>query len=178
MFNDDKELIYKIKKASITERNELFEKIYIEYYKLVCFIISKYINNKLDIEEIANDSFLKLFQNINSVKTSIKYYLTVTAKNLALNHLKKKKIAISFDDDLINSLEDNRYNSNDNYNDIIKYLESFLSKNEIIILSNHIMYDITFKELSKKLKISENSIKTTFYRAIEKIKNKGGNPNE
>lgn len=172
--NNDKELIHKIKKASEIEKNELLEEIYKDYYKLVCFVISRYIKNRLDVEEIANDTFLKLYQNLFSIKTSIKYYLTTIAKNLSLDYLKKENNKIVLDDELIYSIKDNNYNSNENYQEIIEYLENILSKNEVTIVLNHIVYDITFKKLSKTLKIPENSVKTIYYRAINKIKSKGG----
>lgn len=176
--NSDYELIKKIKKAENEERNIILEEIYNEYYKLVCFIISRYISNNFDIEDLANDVFIKFFQNIYSVRSSIKYYLTTTAKNISLNFLKQNNKNVILDDEFIYSIKDEKHSSNENYYEIIDYLKTFLTENEIRIILNHVIYDMTFKKISKLLKMPENTIKTTYYRSLEKIKNKGGHYNE
>lgn len=176
--NSDYELIKKIKKAKKEERNILLEEIYNEYYKLVCFIISKYIRNRSDIEELANDVFIKFFQNIYSIRSSIKYYLTTTAKNTSINFLKQKNKNVVFDDELVFSIKDDKHSSNENYYEIIDYLKTFLTEKEIAIILNHVIYEMTFKNISELFKISENTVKTTYYRSLEKIKSKGGNLDE
>lgn len=176
--NSDYELIKKIKKAKKEERNILLEEIYNEYYKLVCFIISKYIRNRSDIEELANDVFIKFFQNIYSIRSSIKYYLTTTAKNTSINFLKQKNKNVVFDDELLFSIKDDKHSSNENYYEIIDYLKTFLTEKEIAIILNHVIYEMTFKNISELFKISENTVKTTYYRSLEKIKSKGGNLDE
>lgn len=176
--NSDYELIKKIKKAKKEERNILLEEIYNEYYKLVCFIISKYIRNRSDIEELANDVFIKFFQNIYSIRSSIKYYLTTTAKNTSINFLKQKNKNVVFDDELVFSIKDDKHSSNENYYEIIDYLKTFLTEKEIDIILNHVIYEMTFKNISELFKISENTVKTTYYRSLEKIKSKGGNLDE
>lgn len=176
--NSDYELIKKIKKAKKEERNTLLEEIYNEYYKLVCFIISKYIRNRSDIEELANDVFIKFFQNIYSIRSSIKYYLTTTAKNTSINFLKQKNKNVVFDDELVFSIKDDEHSSNENYYEIIDYLKTFLTEKEIAIILNHVIYEMTFKNISELFKISENTVKTTYYRSLEKIKSKGGNLDE
>ena len=176
--NSDYELIKKIKKAKKEERNILLEEIYNEYYKLVCFIISKYIRNRSDIEELANDVFIKFFQNIYFIRSSIKYYLTTTAKNTSINFLKQKNKNVVFDDELVFSIKDDKHSSNENYYEIIDYLKTFLTEKEIAIILNHVIYEMTFKNISELFKISENTVKTTYYRSLEKIKSKGGNLDE
>lgn len=176
--NSDYELIKKIKKAKKEERNILLEEIYNEYYKLVCFIISKYIRNRSDIEELANDVFIKFFQNIYSIRSSIKYYLTTTAKNTSINFLKQKNKNVVFDDEIVFSIKDDKHSSNENYYEIIDYLKTFLTEKEIAIILNHVIYEMTFKNISELFKISENTVKTTYYRSLEKIKSKGGNLDE
>ena len=98
--NYEKEL----KKALISDDRilleKVFEEIYNEYHNLIIYIVSKYINNELDIEEILNDVFFYFFKNIFKTEmTNIKYYLVQSAKNLTINHLKKLSPLIDFLDD-------------------------------------------------------------------------------
>ena len=55
-----------------------------------------------------------------------------------------------------------------NFYDILKDL----NYNERIILSLHYMEDYTTKDISKLLKVSENTVKTRLRRAKIKLKNK------
>lgn len=175
---DDKKIIERIKNSSSSEKNQIFEDIYNQYYKLICFVIAKIVVNDDDIEELANDTFLKLFENITSVKTSIKYYLVRSAKNISINFEKKNKKKIIVEDKTIDSVMDYQDYSNKNYQEVIEFLETFLNEEEIVIIINHIVYDKTFKWISKKKKKTENTIKTIYYRAMEKVKAKGGMKNE
>ena len=70
----------------------IFKKIYDSYFKLVYFCVSSYINIKEDIEDIVSDTFLSFYNHLDSIDASrsIKYYLTTTAKNKAINFIKKK----------------------------------------------------------------------------------------
>ena len=68
--------------------SEVFRDIYNTYYKLVYFVLAKYLTSSSDIEDILVESFVSLFENRKKI-TNIKYYLTTISKNKALNFLKK-----------------------------------------------------------------------------------------
>ena len=73
--------------------HDVFNEIYDEYKKLVYKQISFYVKNNYDCEELTQDTFISFFNNLNKIKIiNIKYYLLVSAKNKALDHLKKKKM--------------------------------------------------------------------------------------
>ena len=59
---------------------------------MVCFVISKYVNNKEDIEDLANDTFIKVFNNVKEIQSSFKYYPIQSANNIAKDYLKKKNL--------------------------------------------------------------------------------------
>lgn len=57
--------------------NQVFEEIYYEYGHLIGFVISQYVKNKSDVEELINDVFLNFFNNLDKIKIkNIKAYLT------------------------------------------------------------------------------------------------------
>ncbi len=169
--NYEKEL----KKALISDDRilleKVFEEIYNEYHNLIIYIVSKYINNELDIEEILNDVFFYFFKNIFKTEmTNIKYYLVQSAKNLTINHLKKKKINVVYDEEIVLT----KVGSNDSiYNEIINELKEILNEYEINIIVLHDIYNYSFKELANKYNKSYDSIKSTYNRSIKKFKQKG-----
>ncbi len=148
----------------------LFEDIYNEYYKLSFYIISKYINNYNDICDLVNDCFLNVFKHINSIKKNIKYYIVVTSKNNALQFIKKQNNII-LDNDYIYKHQD-EMNDYYDYNSIHKLLKKILTDEEIEIIELHLLYNEKFKMIAKKKKLKEQTIKSIYYRAIKKVKEK------
>ena len=148
----------------------LFEDIYNEYYKLAFYIISKYINNYDDICDLVNDCFLNIYKNIKNIRKNVKYYIVVTSKNAAINFLKKQNNIILDNDFIYNQ----KYEQQDkvDYNYIYKILNELLSKEEIEIIELHLLYNKKFREIAKFKKQKEQTIKTTYYRAIKKVKEK------
>ena len=76
------DMINSIKEFSTKDKriiNQVFEEIYYEYGHLIGFVISQYVKNKQDVEELANDTFISLFNNITNLQESknLKYYILV-----------------------------------------------------------------------------------------------------
>lgn len=166
--SDEKKLKMILSTGKVELINALFEEIYTKYKGLVCFIISKYINSVDDVVDIAQDVFLDFFNNANNVNKNIKFYLTSSAKNKALDYLKKyNKITLVdvTDLDLIN----NRSVSNDYiFKDTLKVLKDNLKTLEYDIISLHIFSELTFKDISLKLNMKESSVKTLYFRTLKK----------
>ena len=112
----DKILIKKLKSYNEEEIRYSFNCVYNKYFKLVCFCISQYISSKEDVEEIANDTFISLFNNINKLEENknLKYYLLTIAKNNAISFLRKYSKYSSLSDELINLIPyEEDFHSND-----------------------------------------------------------------
>ena len=166
--SEEKKLKMILSTGKVELINALFEEIYTKYKGLVCFIISKYIKSLDDIVDIAQDVFLDFFNNANNVNNNIKFYLTSSAKNKALDHLKKyNKITLVDVTDL--DLLNNQSVSNDYiFKDTLKVLKDNLKTLEYYILSLHIFSELTFKEISSKLNMKESSVKTLYFRTLKK----------
>lgn len=171
----------KLKKAIISgdrkRINRAFEDFYNHYFKLIYYIISQYINNKSDIEDITQEVFLKFFNNILNVDIdkNIKYYLTTMAKNMSLNYLKSKHHNIIYAEDLILTILDNQNNIERHlYKDIFDDLSKCLNKLEVKIIILHIIEGMKFKDISNCLSMSINSVLTIYSRAFKKIKKEKG----
>ena len=88
---NDKRLYHKIQSSDEEQIHKIFNEIYIKYGKLVFFVISKYVQQYQDIEDLTNDVFLRFFNQIQQMDltNNIKSYLTTSAKNMALNFISK-----------------------------------------------------------------------------------------
>ncbi|MBO5476121.1 MAG: sigma-70 family RNA polymerase sigma factor [Clostridia bacterium] len=166
--SEEKKLKMILSTGKVELINALFEELYTKYKGLVCFIISKYIKSVDDVVDIAQDVFLDFFNNAKNVNKNIKFYLTSSAKNKALDHLKKyNKITLVDVSDL--DLFNNQSVSNDYlFKDTLKVLKDNLKTLEHNILLLHIFSELTFKEISSKLNMKESSVKTLYFRTLKK----------
>ena len=168
--NEEKKLLKVLSSGDQHLINIFFEEIYNKYKGLVYFIIAKYVKNNDDIIDLSQDVFLSFFNNADKVSTSIKYYLTTTSKNMALNFLKKTRKMSYIDIDTIDKIvEDNRSkNNDDDFLDKLSLLKLHLKKEEYDILYMHLFDNFTFKTISTKLNMKESTVKTLYYRTIKK----------
>jgi RNA polymerase sigma factor (sigma-70 family) len=69
-----------------------FDEIYLEHYKMVFNLALQYVQNTEDAEEITQDVFVKVFDNLNSFKkqSSLKTWIYRMAINQSLDFIKAK----------------------------------------------------------------------------------------
>lgn len=147
--------------------NAFYEELYSKYKGLVCFVVSKYIKSFDDIIDIAQEVFLGFFNNADKVNSNIKFYLTSSAKNKAINYLKKyNNITLLEVSDLY--LLSNEQDSDYYFYDTLKVLKENLKSIEYDILYLHLLESYTFKEIASKMSVKESSIKSIYFRALKK----------
>ena len=173
--NLERKLVSALNSKDKTKIESVFRQIYDSYFKLVYFCVSNYINVHEDIEDIVADVFVSFFNHLDSINIdgSIKYYLTTTAKNKAINFVKKKKEVI-LEDNVLNSM---KYESKPNL--LLLSLNEKLTKEERYIIVSHVLYDYTLNEIATELNENLNTIKSKYRRTIQKLKLiLGGKENE
>ena len=147
----EKKLEKAIKNEDNSQMDYVFEEIYNKYYNLVSYIISQYIKNINDIEELVNDTFVNFYNNCFKVKIdNIKYYLVKSSKNISIDFIKKKQVIYEYNEDYINNYKEDREKTI--YDEIMILLEKCLSKEEIKII---LLYNIdcySLKEISVVMK--------------------------
>lgn len=146
----------------------LFNDIYLEYRGLIAFNIYQLINNKNDVEELVDDTFL-LFYNyvLHHEVLSIKAFLLTTSRNVVNNYLKKEKEI---------SKEEVEVSSNDEFSFFLEELESYLGSEDYSLLYDYYVLEISSKELAEKYHLSRSAIRMRIKRMKNKIKRKyGGN---
>lgn len=163
------ELEKKLKRAinshNTIEIEMVFEEIYNQYFNLVCFIIAKYVTNTMDVEELANEVFVKFYKRILTTEIlQIKYYLISSAKNSALNYLYQNKDIVEYNDDYTLLAKEE---SNVEYQNLIKEMQRFLNEEQINIILLYNIYGYSFKEIASKYQSNEKTIKTKYYRALK-----------
>lgn len=168
---DDKELLETFKSNNEGLANDAFEEIYNRYYKLVDFVILKYINNKSDIEELRDDAFVLLYNNRNKIESTLKYYLITIANNVTKNYIVKRKLNVFVDTNYVLSVaEETTDNCTMEYGEIISEMRKVLSEQEVEIIVNHIVYEMPFKDLAILYDLSINTVMSKYSRALKKLR--------
>ena len=144
----------------------IFKKIYDSYFKLVYFCISAYVNKKEDIEDIVSDTFLSFYNHLDSIDASksIKYYLTTTAKNKAINFIKKKK-ELYLDENVLNNKS---YSTS--INKVLLDIKDNLKQEEFELIIDHVLFDKSLHEIAKEKNLNFNTLKSKYHRIILKLK--------
>lgn len=157
-----------MKDRDVTE----FDKVYNQYYKDVYLFLLKLCNDSNLAEEIAQETFFKAMNNIDSFKGNCKIssWLFQIAKNTYFTYSKKQKKYIH--DSKINqsntsSIEESLIDKEKSFY-IHKILHSLEDPyKEIFTL--RIFGELSFVQIGLLFGKSENWARVTFYRAKQKI---------
>ena len=151
------------------------DKIYDEYYYKLYFWAIKKTNNKEDAEDLVNNVFLSIFEylnkNINVDK--LDNLIWKIAYNLWCDKAKKyikEKSNTTYED---NSIDNYKTDMIDKiiYREIVTNLDNIgLTEKEKISFNLYYFNDLSIKEISKKINVSETNIKYYLFNARKKIK--------
>lgn len=163
------ELVNKAKKGDIDAYTNLILLIRNDLYK----ICKTRIFDDNDIEDIIQDTMIQTFKKIKFLKNSQKFksWIIKILINNCNNYyrIKSRNKEIDFNYSYYKELSQNNIDIVDD--DINFYqLLSILEYEERIIIILYYSERFTLKEISKILKINENTIKTKIRRAKDKIK--------
>jgi len=166
---EDKDIVKRIKSNDRDLIEQAYEDLYNKYSKLAFVCINNIVKNYSDSEDLLADTFLKVFENRDSLieEKNLKYYIVTTAKNTSLNFVMKKRLeTVNVDDMFLEDIED----ADSNINEMIDVMKQYLNDIEMKIVLNHLIYALTFEEIGSHMNLSSNTVKTTYYRALKKVK--------
>ena len=164
---------------------DTFEKLYLDYYSILCLVAQSILHNKELSEEIVGDTFCHLWENRRQIdiKKSTKFYLVKSVKNRCINYLEHLKA----ENKLLQNLKNDpsiHYHIpwSDNYplgNLLDKELTALIEESisalpdqcrNIFLLSRN--EELKYEEIASRLNISVNTVKTQMKIALTKLKEK------
>jgi RNA polymerase sigma factor (sigma-70 family) len=167
----DEEIVAKIRSGNI----QLFEMILRRYQKKLITFIYSVVGSEADADDIVQEAFISVYKHIDNIDPRRKFspYLFQVAKNSAYSFLRSKNhqqisldavSEIEFDAEIFEKL-------------IIKE-ESHKVKKELLgldmkyskILQLYYFSDLSYEEISQKIKIPLNSVRTRIKRAKENLR--------
>lgn len=178
MFSDD-EIIKSVKSG----KTQNFEIIINKYNKKVLNFINRMIFDHDESQNISQDVFLKVYENLNRYKMegNFQAFIFKIAKNLTLNYIKKKKRVLFFSEHFSNGIEGKyfQYEATQYKNIEDKVKEELLissimelKENQKIALILKVYLDFSYKNISKITGWSIPKIETLISRAKNTLKRK------
>lgn len=159
--------------------NELDQqKLFFQYAPYMLGISRRYIDSMDEAKDVVQDSFIKIFQNLNRFdnRSQLKTWMTRIVINTAIDRLKtSKKIQFVSSE---NISENDLHHQNDDYEEesgltreILLEMIDNLPTGYKMIFNMYAIDGLTHREISEKLKISEGTSKSQLLRARKFLKN-------
>jgi len=134
------------------------------YGEEIYIFLRKFLKDEEIAKDILQETFLKAMK-VSLEEEKAKNYLFKIAKNLAIDYLRKEGRLVYEEELLEGNVEDPEYIIENR--DIWRPLNEI--EKEVLILYYYKGY--SYEEISKKLRISLNTVKSHIYRAKKKIYN-------
>ncbi len=159
--------------------SEGLREIYENYFKLIFSVMLSVVKNRADAEDLTSDFFVKLWDKLADCYKSgsgHKSWLVTSARNLALDWLRKhKRVELTLDDDTDDSPHNEPQSGENPEEDVLGTLSmndalQSLETKEREILNLKLFAEMTFKEIAKALEMPMGTVTWKYRRAILKLK--------
>lgn len=131
-------------------------------------ICLRYSKNQMDAEDILQEGFVKLFNNLNRFRGegSFEGWVRRIFVNTAIEHIRRKNMNTAVGEGLENSIADKRQSALDNLyeKDLIKTSRT-LSDGYRTVFNMYAVEGYSHKEIAGQLGITESTSKSQFSRA-------------
>ena len=177
---NDEELVDRVKSGDI----DAFEEIIAKYEKRVFGLIYNMLKNDNDIEDIAQDIFIKVYKNIDKFHGNSSLYTWIyrIATNMCLDYMKKKKNVIYIDEKVQlddgevelqlpsdEKLQEELYEEKEMKQKLNKAIDKLPDKQKAMIILRDIK-GLSYEEISEVLEIKLGTVKSQINRARLKLK--------
>ncbi len=171
---EEKELIFALQ--SDVQREKAFRILVSQYKERLYWHIRKIVLNHDDTDDVLQNTFVKIFKNINRFKGDSKLFTWMyrIATNEALTFInkkaKKKNITIeAVKEQIISTLESDVYFEGDVLQIKLQRAIATLPHKQQLVFNMKYFGDHTFKDLSEILDTSVGGLKSSYHIAVKKI---------
>lgn len=171
---DEKELIIALK--SPYENEKAFQLLVDQYKERLYWHIRKIVLNHDDADDILQNTFIKVYKNIQKFEGNSKLYTWMyrIATNEAITFLnkkaKKKNITIEeVKNQLIENLKSDIYFEGNQIQIILQKAINTLPQKQQLVFNMKYFEDHTYEDLSEILETSVGGLKSSYHIAVKKI---------
>ena len=154
------------------------KEIYDEYLGMVYSAIYGIVNQRENAEDITQDFFVKIYNMAPTMdlKDSHKTFLSVIARNMAIDFVRKNNRSVMVDDFVEQGIEPvDKESVEESVVGDMSVTEALatLSENERQVVTMKVLSDMTFKEISEALSIPMGTVTWRYQEALKKLRRLG-----
>lgn len=171
---DEKELIRRLKQES--EKQNAFKDLVFLYQKRLYIHIRTLVLSHDDTNDILQETFIKVFQNIHKFKEESKLFSWMyrIATNQALDFLKQKKKNLQlsdtdFQDNLVQQLEADALFDGDEAELLLHKAIASLPEKQQLVFKMKYLEELDYQTISEILHTSIGALKASYHHASKKI---------
>lgn len=170
----DEEIIEKIQDEKTV--NYGFNLLMDKYQEKVYWVIRRMVIEHEAADDVAQETFVKVWKNIESFKGDSKLYTWIyrIATNEALNHLRKKKRRFflpigDVEHELRSSLDADVYYTGDDIQLKLQKALLKLPEKQRLVFNMKYFEEMKFKDIAEVMEVSVGSLKAQYHHAVKKI---------
>nr|WP_298992285.1 sigma-70 family RNA polymerase sigma factor [uncultured Polaribacter sp.] len=171
------ELVAKLQNPAL--KDTAFSELLDVYQERLYWHIRKIVQTHENADDVLQNTFIRVYKSINNFqeKSSLHTWMYRIAYNESMRFLEKNKKK-SYDniDDVKSSklevlFEDEYFNGDEIQKKLHKIIDSFTEKQKRVF---HLKYfdDLSFRQISELLEVSESTLKSTYYTVVKIIEKK------
>ena len=168
-----------IRQVQVEGSRDAFRILVERYMRQAYNIAFGYVNDHDDAEDVAQESFVRVFRSIRSFRGDAEFstWLYRIVSNLAMNHIRKQKRLASREQRTTDTVADypglhsellDRLETKDS---IERALHQLPTLQRATVILRH-LNGLSTKQVSGILSCSEGTVKTHLYRGLKKLKSK------
>ncbi|MFH4965149.1 RNA polymerase sigma factor [Gaetbulibacter sp. M235] len=172
--NQDTKLIERLKNPKL--KNEAFSDLLDLYQERLYWHIRKIVITHDNANDVLQETFIRIFKGIDKFeeKSALHTWMYRIAYNESIRFLEKTKTSVSIE-------HNNTYTKNLTQDEFFNGNELQLKLNNLIlklpkkqqrVFQMKYFDDLSFREISNILNISENTLKSAYYSAVKTIEDK------
>ena len=175
--NKDTDLIKKLKNPK--QKDEAYKDLLDLYQERLYWHIRKIVITHDNANDVLQNTFIRIYKGIHNFKekSSLNTWMYRIAYNESIRFIDKNKLknSVSLDQDngvYIKSLTQDTYFNGDELQMKLHRIISELSDKQKRVFQMKYFDDLSFREISEILDVSENTLKSSYYSVVKTIEEK------
>ncbi len=165
----DKQLIIEVKNRN----QQALEQLIRQCRPLIIYVIRQLVKNQQDIEEVFNDTVLRIWNNIDRFdenKGSFNAWVTAIAHNLAVDKARKTENTVQYNDELLYGQSEE---PSPKVNEILQIVRQMKKKDQLLFYKKY-YYQLDTASIAAEMGMTERAVESALYRIRNRIRERIG----
>lgn len=155
-----------------------FKQLIQEHERLVFHMVSRLVQDQNDIEDLCQDTFIKVYQKLSDFgfKSKLSTWIATIAYNNGINHLRKKKVDTEWGAGEVEIVPEEKTPSvileNKELGIMVRKLVGQLPKPYQLIISLYHLDEFSYSEIAEITNLPEGTVKSYLFRGRKILKEK------